>query len=327
MISERVVCCDCGWVSPFRLSEIPISWGAEYFDDHWYKTNEVPLVEKLWNPACDEVVIDIFREYHARHDFYLCEEIIKILDPSKLEEYRLECQRRGVTWYNAISRYGTARRDQLGVQSQNLPKVRECRYCGTHFFEISVWHPRFERIICGGEILFCKGCLSAAFSGSEKRAVGKTKDEIGCGIADLADVLGILPPRPSEFHKITLGPDLSEQKKIQVVDALMRIPLEAVIKDEFGSWFKALVFSGVLGDGALVTARGIRCLAKDGHECYSMVEKTIDDWLYQQGIPHEKEPPYPRDNALNPRSLLRTDWKIGRWFVEFFGMLGEEQYG
>lgn len=323
---EQVVCCDCGWVSHFSVLEIPMGWGADYFDDHYYKVNEVPLVEKIWSPICDEVVIDIFGEYHARYDFHLYEEIIKVLDLNKSEDFRLECQTKGVAWYNAISRYGTARRDQLGVQSENLPKLRECRYCGVHFFEISVWHPRFERIICGSEHLFCEECLSAAFLGGEERGIRKTKDEIGRGIAELADVLGMLPPHPSQFHKITLNPDFSEQKKIQVVDALMRIPSEAVTKDEFGSWFKALVFSGVLGDGALVTARGIRCLAKDGHECYSMAEKIIDDWLYQQGIPHEKEPPYPRDSALNPHSRLRADWKIGRWFVEFFGMLGEEQY-
>jgi hypothetical protein len=57
-------------------------------------------------------------------------------------------------------------------------------------------------------------------------------------------------------------------------------------KKKFGSWFTALAETGALPNGILATARGVRCLAKDGHTCHSLDEQRIDDWLRDNGLDH-----------------------------------------
>jgi len=98
------------------------------------------------------------------------------------------------------------------------------------------------------------------------------------------------------------------------------------VKTKWTSWFKALAMSGVLPDGVLATSRGIRCLAKDGHECHSLDEQQIDDWLTAHNVPHEREPRYPEHALLNPRGLRRADWLAGSIFIEYFGLMGEKTY-
>jgi len=88
----------------------------------------------------------------------------------------------------------------------------------------------------------------------------------------------------------------------------------------FGSWFKALEEAGVLEGGVIKTKRGCICEAKDGHKCLSLGEKTIDDYLYTHKIPHEKEPHYPGAKQY------RADWRVAEYFIEFWGMQGEENY-
>ena len=61
------------------------------------------------------------------------------------------------------------------------------------------------------------------------------------------------------------------------------------------------------------------CLAKDGHTCYSLAEKTIDDFLYDHGITHTKEPIY-------PGSKYRADFEVKGSFIEYFGLAGETSY-
>ena len=93
-----------------------------------------------------------------------------------------------------------------------------------------------------------------------------------------------------------------------------------------GTWFKALAQSGCLPNGVLETARGIRCLARDGHECNSLDEQRIDDWLTEMGVPHEKEPYYPTHPVFNPDGKRRADWRVEDMFIEYFGLAGEDSY-
>ena len=67
-------------------------------------------------------------------------------------------------------------------------------------------------------------------------------------------------------------------------------------------------------------------MADDGHECNSMEEKIIDDWLSGNGIIHSKEPRYPYHPRFNPGAGKRADWKIGDKLVEYFGLAGNAEY-
>ncbi|MFW5879513.1 MAG: hypothetical protein ACOCUV_01680 [bacterium] len=64
---------------------------------------------------------------------------------------------------------------------------------------------------------------------------------------------------------------------------------------------------------------GYTCLAKDGHKCNSLVEAKIDDFLSDNKISHEKEPPY-------PNSTWRADFKVNDIYIEYFGLLGNVHY-
>jgi len=57
-------------------------------------------------------------------------------------------------------------------------------------------------------------------------------------------------------------------------------------------------------------------LANDGHQCDSLAEKIIDDWLYARRIPHEIHVPYQRNN-------MTADFRVNGIFIEFFGLRGE----
>jgi predicted nuclease of restriction endonuclease-like RecB superfamily len=63
--------------------------------------------------------------------------------------------------------------------------------------------------------------------------------------------------------------------------------------------------------------------AIDGHLCFSIIEKDIDDFLYKNNIPHDKEVRY-------PNSLMRADWELlvgkEKVFVEYFGLMNNPDY-
>jgi len=107
---------------------------------------------------------------------------------------------------------------------------------------------------------------------------------------------------------------------------LVRIRPADDYKVEFGSYLKAIIAAGVLTDDTLKTPYGTRCLALDGHECHSLAERTIDDWLHQAGIPHEREPLYPHHPKYNPNDRMRADWLVRDTFVEYLGLVGVLNY-
>ncbi|MBI5195023.1 MAG: hypothetical protein HZA10_01730 [Nitrospirae bacterium] len=96
-----------------------------------------------------------------------------------------------------------------------------------------------------------------------------------------------------------------------------------IFKKHFGSFFAALVKSGILPEGTKKMKIGTMVLAKDGHVCLSLAEKDIDDFLYFLNIGHKKEVSYPNSN-------YRTDWEIvwnqKKYFIEFFGLMNIREY-
>ena len=93
----------------------------------------------------------------------------------------------------------------------------------------------------------------------------------------------------------------------------------------FGSWLRACEAAGLLQVLHQTSPYGKRCLARDGHECNSLAEKAVDDWLYSRGIEHEREPLYPFHITMNP-TQMRADWKVGDRYVEMWGLIGDPEY-
>jgi hypothetical protein len=111
---------------------------------------------------------------------------------------------------------------------------------------------------------------------------------------------------------------------LQLVRLLQKTRTAKGFADEFGSFFGALVASGILPDGSRKMLVGTMVLAKDGHVCLSIPEKEIDDFLSYHKLAHDKEVRYPGCN-------LRCDWEVfaepsRRVFVEYFGLMGNRDY-
>jgi len=79
----------------------------------------------------------------------------------------------------------------------------------------------------------------------------------------------------------------------------------------FGTWNNAIKAAGYKPNEQWFTSGGL--FAKDGHKCNSISEIIIDDWLFENHIPHMRE-------YLYPERRYRCDFVIGNTFIEFFGL-------
>lgn len=98
-----------------------------------------------------------------------------------------------------------------------------------------------------------------------------------------------------------------------------RIPLKREFnmyqeyKRRFGSWNNAIELAGFEPHQVIFSKKFI---AKDGHTCDSFAEKIIDDWLFQNGVPHERHVQY-------SKTKMTADFAIGKIRIEYFGLAGE----
>jgi hypothetical protein len=113
--------------------------------------------------------------------------------------------------------------------------------------------------------------------------------------------------------------EMKNDERLALLTLLKDKPTIGRVKLVLGSWLNALIRAEILEDGTRKTSRGIQSIAKDGHVCLSLGEKTIDDYLHIHGIHHKKEPHYPEGN-------YRGDFEVGTAFIEYFGLTGDPEY-
>jgi hypothetical protein len=111
---------------------------------------------------------------------------------------------------------------------------------------------------------------------------------------------------------------------LRLIELLKRTRTPWGYAEEFGSFFAALVASGILPEGSKKMMIGTMVLAKDGHVCLSIPEKEVDDFLCDHNVAHDKEVRYPDCN-------FRCDWEVfagrdRRVFIEYFGLMGNPDY-
>ena len=194
------------------------------------------------------------------------------------------------------------------------PRSRGCLACGVQFNEATARYWFYLRQGGQDRIDYCDGC--------SENAMGYPRgtpdaDQVMDYISTVAGLLKRVPTDDWErsFDWAAAAPEV----RTELMRECRYRPTPDAIKALFVSWSVLLVRSGVLPDGTYRTSRGTRTLAVDGHVCSSLGEKTIDDWLYDLGIPHEREPHYPESN-------LRADFRVGDAFVEYFGLAGNAEY-
>jgi len=311
------------------------NWTPAFDRSYSYYKEEIELLDELWTIKCNEVLRRTLKKWRWETHKHILNEIVNALSSNELKKWKNIFQHHGYKWENINDRenivsYAMMKAKELFSDlrlSYKSPQIRRCKKCGKTFFEGNIPSSFAIHFNFPAEPLeYCPKCLGSAFLAAYKRK--KSREEMKRDLRKLVEVLGFIPPQSfmSIGNYSTLLKKLSRKKLIEIVPAMVEIlPHEIYIK-EFGSWFKALVDSGVLSDDAKREVYGTKCLAKDGHECFSIAEKIIDDWLFDNRIAHEKEPFYPKDKELNPNGEMRADWKVDNSFIEFFGLKGLEKY-
>ena len=214
-------------------------------------------------------------------------------------------------------------RAKVGALMQNISVPRRCDVCSREF---TLERDIFTRYTTGNQLVdtlypnlfasICPTCMTKAFSDRIKTKKAVTLKSL----YDLFMFVGKVPTRDyASFFYLYQDP--------QNIVALVKLLIGCRTPDGYavdcGSFFAALVEAGVLPAGARKMRIGSIVLAKDGHICFSIPEKDIDDYLSARAIPHAKEVHY-------PGSLMRADWEITdstpRTFIEYFGLVGNSDY-
>jgi len=310
------------------------------------------IIDKYWTK---EIEIE-FKKYLLRYGFFSDEsfhrKIPEIIGEKRYENFlwelsenadKFEIKWCGYHWstireYHIAWNYLQSLKFKWGLKPKIV--VKRCKKCGKKFIpsynlryiieKIDQYNPHIEHI---NDVDFCADHALGEWEYKGKEWNAKIdKHKMEKLLKKLVEIVGIIPP--SNFKEdLSYLRGLSKKNYDEAIKTLCDMPpysaqyytrskerKKRLYKDVFGSWFKALIAAGVLETDARKMSRGYMCLAKDGHECLSMGEKSIDDWLYDHEIEHEKEPEYPGE------SNFRGDWKVGEYFIEYWGLKGQEDY-
>jgi len=277
---------------------------------------EIPIVEMFWDEHCDEIIKQLAKRYgfHAYWQVrkalreYWGQEKMSLLF-SKLGEIRGS--------QSAVESYAHARQYLLGCYPE--PKKRRCVLCGAEYWEDDLHLGDIERV--GSKYSFCRVCVVTISRPEYRVLTGRepSREQKLADLVELSEALGRVPTK-TFLRNPALSPSFSEVEAKRIMEVLVRMALPDIYEEEFGSWLEALVEAGILETPARRTGYGVECLAQDGHLCASLAENTIDDWLFEHEIPHEREPQYPYDVELSPSGLLRADWKVHDIYVEYYGL-------
>jgi hypothetical protein len=276
-----------------------------------------PHILKWWNKSHDELIAKLIEEKQWYWDWYITDEILAITPPETIKSWRSRDPiSREYAWENVLMYFAKSRAHSIGLTKRiRKAEWKNCPLCGQRFLENSLPVPLVKLLGGVEHIDFCSPCLKILYNEgldtiTRKKAISY--------IQGLANILQRVPNY--DFGK-RAGDliDLDTSQRLELLKVLKKKPSIKRVKELFSSWLNALVEAGILEDGVRRTSRGTQCLAKDGHVCLSLGEKTIDDFLYNHNIPHDKESAYPESN-------YRTDFTVGSAFIEYFGLTGDPEY-
>jgi hypothetical protein len=285
---------------------------AIYFDGtppEW--SPAFPSIQQWWGASQDAIIARqiVEKQWAWRFDY---KEIVASTPSKVIAKFKKQKEDPHV-WYNVLADFAAWRAFELGLHRaiKAWPAWRKCAACERIFHESS---GRWERLGVG-QIDICSPCLKPLKSRGNDSV---SKEGMLEYLRALAVAIGRVPP--SDFGtQVDALLGLSTKERVAVVKLLSDRPSLQAVKSHFGSWLAALVDSGVLADGTRRGFFGIECLARDGHRCLSLAEKTIDDFLTFEGIVHEKEVRYPSGG-------YRADFEVNGTLIEYFGLQSQQDY-
>ncbi|MBM3182220.1 MAG: hypothetical protein FJZ86_18025 [Chloroflexi bacterium] len=285
--------------------------------DPQYAKNQYIL--EWWTPEHDKFLSEhIAIMQWAWWSGKITDEIVKLTDKNIIETWRMTdpiCKK--YAWQNVLLYFAGAYVKQLGLDNKiKQPTWKICPLCNQKFVENSLPMPLIDRLGID-KIDFCSPCLQNKIfpnTGDNYASAKKIKKYL----VELSSTIGRVPPQ-AYGEGATDFTNLSTDERLALFRVMENKPTSNRVKKLFGSWLNALIQAGVLEDGTRKASRGIQSIAKDGHVCLSLGERTIDEYLFAHGIDHKKEPRYPEGN-------YRGDFKVGLTFIEYFGLTGNPEY-
>ncbi len=277
-----------------------------------------PYILKWWSDGHDRLIAHEILEQQWVWAWGISERIVAISPRDVISSWRAEdplCMK--YAWYNILMYFAISRAQKLGLtRGIRAPEWKRCPLCGLEFIESSLPVPLVERLGID-QLDFCAPCLRGLVLQNTGNNTA-SKEDVLSYLRDLAQLITRIPSQDFGAGMYDLR-GMSTDERLAVLKKLKSKPAQRRVKDLFGSWFKALIAADLLEEGARRTSLGTQCLARDGHMCFSLGEKTIDDLLFALGIPHEREPFYPEGN-------YRADFLVNGAFIEYFGLAGDGEY-
>jgi hypothetical protein len=273
---------------------------------------------KWWTPEHDKILARQIAQMQWIWYWNISDKIAAATAPARLETWKKNdplCSQ--YAWYNVLMYFAAACAQQLDLtKAIRQPKWKTCPLCGQEFIESSLPLPLVERLGGMDKLDFCSPCLSSNLVDSSNGHASKVT--VMKYLQDLTALIRRVPTQ-NFGEGVTDLHDMDFEERVALLRLRMTRPSTKRIKLVFGSWLNALIQAGVLEDSTRKTSRGIQSIAKDGHVCLSLGEKTIDDFLHSRGIRHEKEPKYPERN-------YRGDFAVNGVIIEYFGLAGNPDY-
>ena len=264
------------------------------------------LIHKWWTPQHDGLLLGAIEQLGWRWQPPL-NEIRNITPPERIAA--LETGGDSDSAMRTVSYFCKRRALQLDECVTALPELKwlTCRICGQYFHQ--------ELAASMGLIKFAVVCSVCHREADPKHEHEWTRAEILDHIRALFAAEGGRFDLPQSILET-----FSADQYVTLVHLWRFQPPRQLVRDVFGSFFAARIESGVIPDAWVRLSRGTRCLARDGHTCLSLGEKTICDWLFDNGVPHRREVPY--GNGCN----YLADWEIEGQLVEYLGLTGDDRY-
>lgn len=281
------------------------------------KDSENPFILKWWTPTHDNLLCERIKKDQWIWYWNIREDILCVTEDSVIEKWKRQdplCSKRA--WYNILMYFAISRAERLGfTRTIRAAQWKICRFCHRQFSEDSLPVPLIKRMGIDN-LEFCAPCASSALF--NKGDINVSPTAIITYLRELAHLIQRIPTQDFGGGVNDLM-DLTSNERLALFKLLLQKPSLYRIKKHYGSWLNALVDAGILENGTRPTSRGTQCLAKDGHVCFSLAEKTIDDFLFSRGIAHKRETKYPEGN-------FRTDFSVQGIFIEYFGLMGNAEY-
>ncbi len=277
-----------------------------------------PYILSWWSDEHDKLIRELIDDWQWDWPWHVTDAIKQITPSQILDDWRARdpiCEE--YAWYNIITHFALSWAHVHGLTAKiRSPLWKVCPLCQLKFVESSLPSSLVSRLSING-LDYCSPCLRDIvfpYTGNPS----SSKEEIREYLIKLSDALKQIPHQGFGEGMKDLR-YLDKQERLMILTILKEKPSVGRVKQLFGSWLEALIDSGILDDGTRKTSRGTQCLAKDGHICFSLAEKTIDDYLCNHNILHSKEPLYPGSN-------MRADFLVKSAFIEYFGLRGDPEY-